>query len=354
MNYLLPSKTDELWRRTSPDNFSFIDSADNSLQFFILTKSISPGIYLLPVNKAFEKYSNIINNYNFNNFSNSIEKFVLDKAREGYFIYVAPDTEINENIILSLNINKNENSLMRNIIIIDKNAKLTLVEDLQDSSIEQLLFTTHIFAEKNSIFNYKRIWKLKRKTYSGVYLDIFDDARVNITTKHELSSLNKIEEKVNLIGNNAHYKGNYANLVYSKGHLDFTSIITHSGRNTDSKIDLRGVVQEKGYSLHHGIVRIEKNAFYSDTYYSSKHLLLTENGKANSIPKMEINNNEVKAGHGSTIGTIDKDSLFYLMSRGLNKKQAEEMLIEAFLNPIIESFPETMFRTNDFNENPIN
>ena len=84
----------------------------------------------------------------------------------------------------------------------------------------------------------------------------------------------------------------------------------------------------------------KKNAQKTNGYQLSKALVLSENSAFNSKPELEIYADDVKCSHGSTIGNIDQNSIFYLMSRGLSKGQANKMLVEGFLNETIETITE--------------
>ena len=82
------------------------------------------------------------------------------------------------------------------------------------------------------------------------------------------------------------------------------------------------------------VLYIAPEAKLTDTYLSIKVLLLETNAKARVVPSLEIKENDVKAGHGVTIGHVDAEQLYYLMSRGLNHDAAEELLIEAFTSEL--------------------
>ena len=84
-----------------------------------------------------------------------------------------------------------------------------------------------------------------------------------------------------------------------------------------------------------GKIRMEKNSKNSDGYQKQDTLLLSEEAIANSIPELEILENEVKCSHGVTISRINEDNLFYLKSRGLNEEQAKKEIIKGFLEPLI-------------------
>ena len=117
--------------------------------------------------------------------------------------------------------------------------------------------------------------------------------------------------------------------------FDLYSGIVHEQANTTSNMLIRGAVQDKARSLFRGLVAIKPAASNSNGYQKSDVLILSEDAKANAIPKLEINNNEVKCSHGATISKVDKNKLFYLRSRGIPLEAATQMVVEGFLESVM-------------------
>ena len=112
--------------------------------------------------------------------------------------------------------------------------------------------------------------------------------------------------------------------------------VTHAAPNTKSEVKVRSVLMDRSTFAFRGNVKIEKGAKGSDAYLRSDALLFDYAKMGDDTPALEILEPDVKAGHAATIGKVDEQMLFYLMSRGLSRKQAEKMLIEGFVAPIRE------------------
>lgn len=113
----------------------------------------------------------------------------------------------------------------------------------------------------------------------------------------------------------------------------FNTDVTHVGKNTKSLTTIRAVFLNNASFSNDGMIRITKGAKNTNGYFDSKALLF-DDAKGRSVPSLEIDENEVKAGHGSTIGRPDENQLFYLRSRGLSEKEAEQLIIGGFFDPI--------------------
>jgi len=110
--------------------------------------------------------------------------------------------------------------------------------------------------------------------------------------------------------------------------------ITHAAPNTKSNVIVRAVLRGRSKFDFKGNVRIEKGACGADAYLRSDALLFDEAKMGDDTPALEILEPDVKAGHAATVGKVDEQMLFYLMSRGLSKVQAEKLLIQGFIEPI--------------------
>ena len=110
--------------------------------------------------------------------------------------------------------------------------------------------------------------------------------------------------------------------------------ITHAAPRTKSNVNVRAVLRRKAKFDFRGNVKIEKGAKGADAYLRSDILLFDDAKMGDDTPALEILEPDVKAGHAATIGKVDENMLFYLMSRGLSRKQAERLLVEGFIDPI--------------------
>jgi len=113
-------------------------------------------------------------------------------------------------------------------------------------------------------------------------------------------------------------------------HLDFDTYQEHAGPRTTSDFLFRGALREQATAVWRGMIRVEKEAQGTDAYQENRNLLLSSQAHANSIPGLEIMANDVRCSHGATVGQVDREQLFYLMSRGLPAGDAERLIVSGF------------------------
>ncbi len=116
--------------------------------------------------------------------------------------------------------------------------------------------------------------------------------------------------------------------------ITFNTRVLHKAPHTKSLTALRGVFLQQSSINNDGMITIQKGAKGADGYFSSK-ILLFDDAKGRSVPSLEIDENDLKAGHASTVGRPDENQLFYLRSRGLSEKQAEQLIIQGFFDPVL-------------------
>jgi Fe-S cluster assembly protein SufD len=151
--------------------------------------------------------------------------------------------------------------------------------------------------------------------------------------------LGRLDLAVNLEGDGA--SSDVAGLFFGEGSqtLDYRVVINHVGRNTTSDVFLKGALEDDSQSVFTGLLRIEKDAQKTSTFETNRNLVLSENAKAHSVPNLEILCDDVICGHGSSVGPLEGDHLYYLQSRGLRKERAERLLIRGFFTEVIDRLP---------------
>lgn len=120
---------------------------------------------------------------------------------------------------------------------------------------------------------------------------------------------------------------------------NITSNMRHYGQHTPSDILARGVMKDSASTILNSITKIEKGAAKADGQQTGRVLMLNEKARGDANPILLIDEHDVSAGHAATVGQIDPIQVFYMMSRGLTRQEAERLIIYGFLNPLLEDIP---------------
>lgn len=139
---------------------------------------------------------------------------------------------------------------------------------------------------------------------------------------------------------------NFFTFIIGKGDqsFPFETISNHKAKNTYAHYHIRGALLDKAKIDYKGDIKIGKKAQHADTYLANHTLMLSDRTKTKTIPCLEIEADRVKAGHAATIGRVDTNMMFYLKSRGIDKKAGKNILIKGFLSADIKLIPDKKTR----------
>jgi Fe-S cluster assembly protein SufD len=130
----------------------------------------------------------------------------------------------------------------------------------------------------------------------------------------------------------------------NRQHLDFDTTQEHAAPNTTSDLAFRGILNGRSTAVWRGMIKVDPGAQQTDAFQESRNLLLSKRAHADAIPGLEILANDVRCTHAAAIAQIDREQLFYLMSRGLRREQAARLVIDGFLQALVERFAEGQLR----------
>jgi Fe-S cluster assembly protein SufD len=122
-------------------------------------------------------------------------------------------------------------------------------------------------------------------------------------------------------------------------HFDHHTLQHHVAAHTHSDLLYKGALTGGARSVFRGLIRVDPEAQRTDAYQTNRNLLLSEDASAISLPTLEIEADDVRCSHGATVGQVDDAQMFYLMSRGLSRKQAERLLVIGFFEEVLSRVP---------------
>ena len=244
-------------------------------------------------------------------------------------------------IIYSLTTSKisSKNINIRLDFDLESNSSLKIIDYSIDKSENNFVNIVYNFnLEKDAILKNYKLDKEENNnikySYNNINLDTNSVAENFILSLGSSFIKNEINCNLNGKYSSAFVNGIF-NLNNNKNHEIRTSI-NHLNENTKSYQLIKSVLGENTKSAYQGKIFVKSNAQKTDGYQLSKAILLSDNSEFNAKPELEIYADDVKCSHGSASGSLNQDSIFYIMSRGLNYKEAKELLINGFLLDVVE------------------
>ncbi|RKZ84638.1 MAG: Fe-S cluster assembly protein SufD [Gammaproteobacteria bacterium] len=265
---------------------------------------------------------------------------------EGVVVTVATDVHIEKPIELLVINSGNTEGLathLRNVITLERNSKATIIEHyvgLSDDNYFTNVVTEVVLAEKAELNHYK----LQQESKNAFHIATLAAKQAansqwktnNISLGAKLAR-NDVHSQ--LLGEQAHVVMDGLYLVNNDQHIDNHTRIDHGVPNTTSEELYKGVLEDNSHAVFNGKVIVHKDAQKTDANQQNHNLLLSRGCEIDSKPEMEIYADDVKCGHGSTVGQINENQLFFLRARGLDEVTARSLLTYAFAVDVLERIP---------------
>ncbi len=151
------------------------------------------------------------------------------------------------------------------------------------------------------------------------------------------AAVSRYQAVIAVAGEHSRVETNGVNLLNGRQHADTTLFLDHAVPNCSSREIFRAVVDDRGHSVFQGRIIVKPKAQKTDAKMMTRALLLSDEAEADNKPELEIFADDVTCGHGATTGALDESLLFYLRARGLSEKEAQALLIQAFVGEAMES-----------------
>ncbi len=266
-----------------------------------------------------------------NSFSNKIHNILVKKnysLKKPLIIYQITNEKVsNTNINFQLNFDLEESSSIKIINFSDDNSEKNFINNLFNFNLD-----------KNAILKNYKIDKKNNTNIKYDYSSIIQKENSISETFIFSSGSDYVKNEVNcnLEGKYSSSFINGIHLLSKNKHHEIRIKTNHLYENTKSYQLIKSVIDDSSKSVYQGKIYVDSKAQKTDGYQLSKAILLNEQAEFNAKPELEIYADDVKCSHGSASGSLDEDSIFYLMSRGLDQKTAKELLINGFLLDVVE------------------
>ncbi|MFJ7745229.1 Fe-S cluster assembly protein SufD [Peribacillus sp. NPDC097295] len=263
----------------------------------------------------------------------------------GAFLYVPKNVEIKDPIQAVFLVDNPETTLFNHVLIVaEDNSSVTYVENYF-SAVESnegiANIVTEVFANANAKVEYGAVDTLSKgfTTYVNRRGVAARDARIEWALGL-MNDGNTISDNTTYLMGDGSY-GDTKSVVVGRGEQkqNFTTAVIHFGKRSEGYILKHGVMKDSASTIFNGIGKIEYGATKANAEQESRVLMLSEKARGDANPILLIDEDDVTAGHAASVGRVDPLQLYYLMSRGISKTEAERLVIHGFLAPVVNQLP---------------
>lgn len=375
-----PKSTDEAWRRTRLtgfhlDNFqpfatpgqplsrgelnqlmqqelAEMESAaslifqDGGLLYSDVTEDLAAkGVVFTSLQNAVQHYPELVRQY----FMTEVvrpehNKFTALHAAlwdTGAMIYVPKNTKVDLPLQVVLNQGARVGGYHHTLIVAEEGAEVTVVDDLLGGEHALQSSVVEIVQHANSVVRYMNLQDFDHTTWN------FMTGRAAMGRNSDLrwiqvswgSRLTKAFLDLEMQGQGGH--GELLGIYFPTGrqHIDHQTLQIHQAPNCFSDLLFNGALKDRAHNVYMGIIQVNKEAQKTDAFQRNGNLILDNTARADSIPGLEIEADDVRCTHAATAARVEDEYVFYLMARGLTRPQAEHMIVQGFFQAVLDRVP---------------
>jgi Fe-S cluster assembly protein SufD len=232
----------------------------------------------------------------------------------------------------------------RTLIVAERGSQVSFVDEILSEDLEKQTLVSNaveVFARDGAQVQYVSLQRLGHGAFyqSSQQTQAQRDSTLDTLNVSMGASISRVDLNAQLLGPGAN--SDMLGLYFGDDsqHFDHNTSQDHLAPNTASDLLYKGALDASSRSVFRGIIRVHPGAQKTDAYQTNRNLLLSDKARADSLPNLEIQADDVKCSHGATVGQLDQESRFYLMSRGLSREQAERLVVMGFLGEVLSRLP---------------
>jgi Fe-S cluster assembly protein SufD len=263
---------------------------------------------------------------------------------DGSFVYVPRNVELDAPIVLSTLHEQAGTTLhWRALVVLEEGAQAEVWHEsrsAEDDLDGVLNGVVELVVGQNARLRFVDAQDVSEKSeiFGAQRATVARDGSLDWITLGFGSANGKVFQETQLAGPGAH--GTVTGAYASRGrqHLDFDTLQEHAAPDTTSDLAFRGILADRSSAVWRGMIKVDPGAQRTDAFQESRNLLLSKRAHADAIPGLEILANDVRCTHAAAIAQIDREQLFYLRAHGLPESAANRLVIEGFLQALVERF----------------
>ena len=308
----------------------------------------SEDVVVLPLNEALAAHSGLLSE-KLGSLVSTDDPFVARNEatlNDGVLVYVPKGVECEEAIKVELKLDSEGTAVnWRSLVVLEEGAKAEVWEHYgseSDQTNALLNTVVELVVGPAANLHYVSTQDLSEKAwlFSSQRGEVQRDGSLDWATLGFGGGGGKVRMTTKLAGTGSEAKvtGGYAG--GNSQHIDYDTLQQHGAEHTTSDLAFRGVLAGKSSAVWRGMIKVDEGAQQTDAFQECRNMLLSTDAHADAIPGLEILADDVACTHAAAIAQVDKDQLFYLESRGLNEEASRSLVVEGFLQSLVERLGE--------------
>jgi Fe-S cluster assembly protein SufD len=289
------------------------------------------------------EHGELIKRYLFHAVDGSIDRFAaLHQAlwTNGTFLYVPRNVRIEKPFHTAATVTETGSDFSHTLIILEEGAEATVLAESSNPDGESGLHcgSVEIFVGDRANLRYVNLqdWSQKVWHFAHQKAVVGRDANLQWTVGALGSRLAKVNQHVALRGRGANCQVNGVMFTENNQHLSYHTLQHHEKPETTSDFLYKSALQDKSRTVWRGMIKVDEGAQQTDGYQRNDNLLLSDKARADSIPGLEIEADDVRCTHGSTSGRVDEELIFYAQCRGFTRKEAIRAIVTGFFQQVFD------------------
>ena len=324
-------------------------SADGAVAGYKVSEEIkSGGVIFTDMDTALREHADLLEQY----FMVQAIKFSDDYFaalhgafwRGGTFLYVPRGVEVKLPLRSFTWLSRHNSAAPHTLVILERGSRAVLIDEFGSPRQGGPAFNAgavELFLNDGAQLDYVGIqdWGRSVWNFTNERALVYRDATLHWIVGELGSKLTKTFLDAQLVGQGS--TALLSGVFFADGdqHLDLDTEQNHVAPNAKSDLLYKGALKGSARTVWQGMIRVDEGAQKTDGYQANRNLLLSDQARADSIPGLEINADDVRCTHGTTVSRIDEEELFYLMSRGIDRLESEVLLVNAFFTPVLDRIP---------------
>jgi len=306
------------------------------------------GVVFTDLHTALREHEDLIRDRLFGLVPEDYDKFAALSAAAfsgGSFLYVPRGVDVEVPIQSYRWLDVIGSIMPRTLVVVGENASVTYIDEYASADGEDPAFSNgavELYVGQGASLRYVSLqnWERNVLHFNTIRSETEKDATINslvVSLGSQLSRTN-VEAGLTAPGSDSEMLGLY--FADSNQVLDHHTLQDHISHTAHSDLLYKGALRDESATVFSGLIRVEPGAQKTDAYQTNRNIILgTDDAFAVSLPNLEIMADDVKCSHGSTTGQVDETELFYLMSRGIPRHEAEKLVVFGFFGEVTSRVP---------------